>query len=261
MKHAKQVSLDRPDAGSRARTAATPASPLRCLIVWAALTVVALGGTVLGGAAVLDTVGSSRTPASIDEALVMGAGVGAAALCPWLWVIATLSVVEALRGQVSVRTGWTRRLTLLACGVAVTTSALAPAHAATDHPVPGGTAQSISLEGLDGLPYPDRASASATAGDEQRAHGRRNNGQRSNDLPLQVSTQVAADPDDTPRSIHRVRDGDTLWAIAAASTTGADLPRAVAELHQKNRRVIGTDPDLIHPGQVLDLPSEGDEQR
>lgn len=274
MKHTEPVSLDTSGAAPRPRPA-TPASPLRCLAVWAALTALALVGTVLGGVAVLDTVSSSRTPVSIDQALVTGAGIGATALCPWLWFIATLSVVEALRGQVSVRPGWTRRLTLLACGVAVTTSALAPAHAASDHPAPDRTTQSISLEGpegpeglggLDGLPYPDRASASAGASDrtsartstsaEQRAHS-----QRSGDLPLPVSTPTAAEPDDTPRSTHRVREGDTLWAIAAASTTGADLPRAVAELHLKNRRVIGADPDLIHPGQVLDLHSEGDEPR
>lgn len=242
-----------PQPAPRNRPAPT-ASAVRCLTVWAVLTVAAASGTALGVGAMAATLHTPLALTSIDQVLVTGAGIGAALLCPWLWVVATASVADALRGRLPARAGWTRRLTLLACGVAVTTSVVSPSQAASGSLEPAGAAETSSLSGL---PYPDRPLS--------RQHG----SARQNDPPLQVSTSAAAAPDRTSRSsspstsgsTHRVREGDTLWAIAAASTTGADLPRAVVELHQRNRRVIGADPDLIRPGQVLDLHSEGDESR
>jgi hypothetical protein len=59
------------------------------------------------------------------------------------------------------------------------------------------------------------------------------------------------------RGSHTVRDGDTLWSIAQESL-GTDDPRFVArywpKIHRANRDVIGSDPSLIYPGQVLHLP-------
>jgi nucleoid-associated protein YgaU len=56
---------------------------------------------------------------------------------------------------------------------------------------------------------------------------------------------------------HTVRTGDTLWSIAEQLLPGDD-PRLVArywpKIHRANRDVIGPDPSLIYPGQVLDLP-------
>lgn len=56
-----------------------------------------------------------------------------------------------------------------------------------------------------------------------------------------------------------VQPGDTLWEIAAA-VLGTDSPRRVARywprVHRSNRAVIGPDPNLIRPGQVLELPEE-----
>lgn len=53
--------------------------------------------------------------------------------------------------------------------------------------------------------------------------------------------------------------GDTLWGIAArslpADATDADVAAAVARWHSANVAVIGDDPDLIRPGQVLVAPS------
>ena len=60
-------------------------------------------------------------------------------------------------------------------------------------------------------------------------------------------------------SHHAVLPGDSLWRIAA-TTLGTDDPARVARywprIHRANRDVIGPDPDLIIPGQVLELPSE-----
>jgi hypothetical protein len=56
-----------------------------------------------------------------------------------------------------------------------------------------------------------------------------------------------------------VRVDDTLWDIAAAALE-TDDPRRIARfwplIHWKNRAVVGPDPDLIRPGQVLELPLE-----
>ena len=56
-----------------------------------------------------------------------------------------------------------------------------------------------------------------------------------------------------------VRRGDTLWDIAARVLI-TDSPRRIArywpKIHRANRVVIGPNPDLIRPGQVLELPEE-----
>jgi LysM domain len=59
------------------------------------------------------------------------------------------------------------------------------------------------------------------------------------------------------RASYTVRHGDTLWSIAEQSLR-TDDPRSVArywpKIHRANRDVIGSDPSLIYPGQVLHLP-------
>ncbi len=71
----------------------------------------------------------------------------------------------------------------------------------------------------------------------------------------------APPPEATPGSAkdHVVVHGDSLWEIAA-STLGpgagtGEIAGLVAEVYQLNRDVIGSDPDLILPGQQLQLPS------
>jgi len=56
-----------------------------------------------------------------------------------------------------------------------------------------------------------------------------------------------------------VQRGDTLWGIAAtalgAHASDADVLREVVRWHDANRHVIGHDPDVILPGQVLRAPA------
>ena len=75
---------------------------------------------------------------------------------------------------------------------------------------------------------------------------------------------VASDPApsaDRPRrrEWHAVLPGDTLWSIAS-ERLGTDDIRRIARywprIHRANREVIGPNPDLIRPGQVLELPPE-----
>ncbi|MFF9481337.1 transglycosylase family protein [Streptomyces sp. NPDC014733] len=54
------------------------------------------------------------------------------------------------------------------------------------------------------------------------------------------------DPDE---GAYTVRSGDNLSAIVEAR----DLPGGWPALYERNEDVIGADPDLIHPGQLLDL--------
>lgn len=58
---------------------------------------------------------------------------------------------------------------------------------------------------------------------------------------------------------YTVTSGDELWSIAARAL-GTEDPRRIARywprIHRLNRAVIGADPSLIYPGQVLRLPPE-----
>ena len=54
-----------------------------------------------------------------------------------------------------------------------------------------------------------------------------------------------------------VAPGDCLWDIAERRLrrpTARDIAAAWPQWWQRNRRVIGTDPDVIHPGQRLRPP-------
>jgi LysM domain len=65
---------------------------------------------------------------------------------------------------------------------------------------------------------------------------------------------------DAAVSRHIVEVGDTLWDIAAArlapaERSAANVHRYWQQIYRANRAVIGADPDLIHPGTRLDVPS------
>jgi nucleoid-associated protein YgaU len=60
---------------------------------------------------------------------------------------------------------------------------------------------------------------------------------------------------------HRVREGDTLWSIAAEVLQTDDLRRIARywpKIHRANRELLGPDPRLIFPDQLLVLPPECD---
>ncbi|GAA3825764.1 hypothetical protein KACC15558_02030 [Brevibacterium ammoniilyticum] len=62
-----------------------------------------------------------------------------------------------------------------------------------------------------------------------------------------------AAPDRAPR-IHVVEPGESLWSIAGEFTDStADQAELVAAIHAENRATIGADPDLIMPGQRLEI--------
>ncbi len=91
---------------------------------------------------------------------------------------------------------------------------------------------------LDGLPYPERP----TGG------------------PALVQAPVAPARAVHAPAAHLVREGESLWTIAAdhlpARADSDDVARAVRRWHAANRSVLGDDPDLIHPGQRLRPPTK-----
>jgi len=74
------------------------------------------------------------------------------------------------------------------------------------------------------------------------------------------SRQAETPPDEGRSPVqdhHVVVPGDTLWDIAA-KVLGTDDQRAIARywprIHKENLDIVGRNPDLIRPGQVLALP-------
>jgi LysM repeat protein len=70
----------------------------------------------------------------------------------------------------------------------------------------------------------------------------------------------AAAPETSGPATVAVAPGDTLWAIAArhlpAGATDAQIAAAWPTWYATNAAVVGPDPDLILPGQVLTVPAE-----
>ena len=192
------------------------ASRPRCLAVAIGLTV-----ALWGAATVLLRTLTARQPASPDEALVRLC-VGALALAAvWAWLQAMAGVADAWRGRPCAGHRGVRRLALGACGIALASALASPAHADTHGPRPDRPADPLS-----GLPLPERA--------EGRAH--------------------------LPQHSVVVRPGDTLWALAEHDLPVPSTDRQVTarwhDVYRRNRGVIGPDPDLILPGQVLKFTKE-----
>ena len=193
----------------------------RCLAVAIGLTAALWGAAGVLAGVLTGVLGGALTagqPATPDQALVRLAGAALVVAAAWAWLQGLAGVVDAWRGAGGAgRHRGVRRLALAACGVALAGALGAPASADTTGPRP---------DLLSGLPLPERA--------EGPAHPHRHD--------------VV------------VRPGDTLWAIA-----GSDLPtdatdRQVSDrwhaIYRRNRGVVGPDPDLIRPGQVLRLTKE-----
>lgn len=133
----------------------------------------------------------------------------------------------------SVEPGAVRRLVLAACGVAVLQVV--------------GATHAVAAPSLDGLPMPDRSTGASRSPDGSGA------------APSDAAPPVGRRSPEAPARLV-VRAGDSLWALSRA-TSGrradeAEVAAHVERLYRHNRERIGDDPDLIHSGQVLDLPDD-----
>lgn len=130
-------------------------------------------------------------------------------------------------------------------------------------PAPAGsTARPPSSESPPGDPAPRTARAHEPTGPGRAAPP------RADDTDEDVRRQ-GADPGTGPATAGTSPDpgsspvvvapGDTLWALAATSlpagATPREIQRLVESIHRLNRAVIGSDPDLIRPGQRIDVPT------
>lgn len=201
---------------------------LRAAGVWCVVS----AGVVAIAAVTLPALSPStlRGPGFADQVV---AGCAAATLVAtfWLWVLATDVAVGVLRGGHAVRrAGRVRMLLLAACGVAVIASVAGPATADDRGPV-------APLD-LSGLPLPDRATGGPGDHLGDRADHRADRPSRGDQV--------------------RVRPGDSLWSIAESRlgprATVPEIATLWRRIHARNVTVIGPDPDLIHPGQLLELP-------
>lgn len=225
------------------KPAESPAPVWRCLVVWLTVTSALTTGTLLGAQSAMAPVAPDGT---FEALLVAGSGVVALVVCPWLGLLTTLGVLDAVRGRLTPGAGWWRRATVLACGGAASLAVALPAHAAP----PTGPAPPAAgpVHVLDGLPYPDRPTLRSAPTDSS----------------VVIPTSESHAPPSTPRrtgTTHVVRAGDTLWSITAETLRTRDgavpSPQEVAEgvalLHATNRDVTGPDPHLILPDQSLAL--------
>jgi len=203
----------------------TLASRVRCLLVWLGAT----AATVLTIAWAAPDVRAAPAAPTFDR-LVVGVAAAALTACAvWAWVVTGIVVAQALGGRPRAAAPglphWMRAFVLLACGLAVVGGGAAQA-ADGGH---GG--RSDPREVLAGLPPPERV--------------------------LGGLRPVAAGHE-PPGRVHVVRPGDTLWAVAAADLGGRADPARISthwhRIHELNLSVIGSDPDLIHPGQQLRMP-------
>ena len=221
-----------------------------------------VAGPLLDCWQVLSDPGWSReSPSSGLAALV--AGVCAALLLgAWVWLLAAVGscLRESLGGGSSPATAAVPsalrpplvRAVVAAClGAATLTSPAAqgqvhPGHA---HARPGEVSGTVadtraaSLQLLDGLPVPDRATG--RPGDQPS--------DRDRPRPTSPWPGPAEDPIAEPR-LH-VRPGDSLWTLTAGLLPARAPLAAVARgwrlLYDANRAVVGPDPDLLQPGQTL----------
>lgn len=100
------------------------------------------------------------------------------------------------------------------------------------------------------------AEASGAAGQTVAAEGASSDAVRQRDAALAVTRDVPG-PEAAPEVV--VVRGDSLWSIASrhlpAGSTDRQVAEAVERWHVTNAHVVGADPDLVRPGQVLVAPS------
>jgi len=199
-----------------------------------------------------------------------------------LWLLAgwvAVGLVAALAGRLPGATGvFAQRIAAVAlprglyraaagaAGLGVLLSPAVASAAATHHvaPHPGGTASAAAsipvpspLTPTSSLRAPQLPVDSAPAARSPAVHAP---AARSGDVHSPTGPGRAAE---TPTVT--VRPGDSLWRIAAAhlgrAPTAARVAAAWPRWFAANRAVIGADPDLLVPGEVLHAPHSSEDQR
>jgi hypothetical protein len=209
--------------------------------------------------------------------LLLAVAVTALALCTYLFMVWALSSLvlllggtgpgarTALRALGVVAPRAARRLTVtLAVSGAGTVLVLAPAQASVlpvdPLPDPVPVTQGLSVVPTEDLPTEEVRSAPVLrplggAGNDPADEG--------SDLPSLGFSPTPESPDSSAQGVRTVtvRAGDCLWTITddllgPNADPDADIASAWPRLSERNRDVIGSDPDLLEPGQVLEVPED-----
>lgn len=226
-----------------------------------------LGGLLTGSgmilAAHLRTAAVRRQAVGFDTSLGLTATTVGLIVVVW-WVLSfLLALCSALlerggRARAAAATGkfspaFMRRLALAAIGLQLVTAPLA--RAATDPdvagpgtPLPAAVAAAWAPQGNTAtvVPSPPRPDPRWLPSPVPAPPG-----------PL-VQPRLRPDQPDAGGRQVTVRAGDSLWSLCAAElgplASDVDIATAWPELYRINRSVIGPDPGLLRPGQVLIVP-------
>jgi hypothetical protein len=202
-------------------------------------------------------------PASLDEAVVVVVLGACVLLGGWAVLSTTVACAAHLQGRLGATAArWsrtlapavTRRVAALLVGAALggTLPAVASATAATASTAsPAATAAQMATS--------SDSSATASSSPVVRVPG------WTPSRPVQPSPPVArlvtsgSAPPSTGVVVHR---GDSLWTIAhrhlGPGATDAEVARAWPHWYAANRDVVGPDPDVLLPGQVLRVPDRSE---
>jgi len=200
--------------------------------------------------------GLAAHPLSVEEAVgALAAGTGLAVSLWWMgaMVIAIVSAVASRSGNrrlAVVTARWSpafmRRLVLSVIGLNLLAAPLA--NAAVNQPIdPLWQASTTSSSQPAISPLWQPRSPVVEPGPLANAPTR-------NSTPGRAGSTAA-----TPGGSHTVvKEGDTLWSIAAAElgpyATDVEVSASWQEWYRANQVVIGPDPNIIKPGQVLVSP-------
>ena len=197
-------------------------------------------------------------PASIDEVVAVLAAAVALALGVWLTVSSTAAVLAHAPG----RSGAVAQRLAAAWAPLLTRRVAAALVGAT---VVGTLGPACALA-QEAAPFPGfRASAPVATSAGRHLRATRPAAPPAGWTPTRPVQRPIASPDlvtsgasPTGRTEVVVQRGDTLWGLVAAhlgpDALDAEVAAAWPRWYAANRAVIGADPDLLLPGQVLQVP-------
>ncbi|QWW20311.1 hypothetical protein I6B53_04265 [Schaalia sp. 19OD2882] len=175
------------------------------------------------------------------------------------------SLVE-VAGSPSARRLLARSSAGAALGVGLLASGLGSALAAEAPPADPGTVSQVPLQDdlVWGLDLSDMGAAASSAPPQTPPKAEAAQSAQPAPATPAPAPQVSAPPTTVAppedADTHVVAGGECLWSISAdlldPDASEADIARAWPTLYAHNRDVIGADPDLILPGQVLHIPGE-----
>jgi len=244
-------------AGLTASARASALGPLRidtgvllavCAVGAAAAAILALGSGLLAVVAAARLVGRTLdrveraaarlTPTLLRRAVAVTVGAG-------LGLGATASTATAEE----IDLGW--QVTAVPAESAVPTETPSTDHPSTEVPTSTATVAGVTPPADDAALTDDAAPVASDDG--TAASTTTTDGAAPDDAPAHPGSAAA------PEQVVVV-PGDTLWGIAAAHlppTSGdAEIAAAWPRWYEANRGVVGPDPGLIHPGQVLTRPED-----